>query len=111
MGRGWGNLLKVIPLKKKEYIKFSKTWSSSCLCYEDYKNAIKNGVTVLVLGLIWMVVIFMTHKVNIRDPRNLTLYFCHRTLQDFLQAKLGREINGCFLLKEYVEINICHSYE
>ena len=37
------NDVKVIPLKKKEYLKLSKTWSSSRLCYEHYKNAIKNG--------------------------------------------------------------------
>ena len=29
VGQGWGSAFKVIPLKKKEYFKFSKTWSSS----------------------------------------------------------------------------------
>ena len=50
-------VLKVIPLKKKEYLKLPKTWSSSWLCYEHYKNAIKNGGHRARFCATWMAII------------------------------------------------------
>ena len=48
--------IKVIPLKKKEYLEFSKTWSSSYLYYEYYKNAIKNGGHRARFCVTWMAI-------------------------------------------------------
>ena len=50
------NPFKVIPLKKKEYLEFSKTWSSSYLYYEYYKNAIKNGGHRARFCVTWMAI-------------------------------------------------------
>ena len=47
----------MIPLKKKEYLEFSKTWSSSLLCYERYKNAIKIGGHRARFCATWMAII------------------------------------------------------
>ena len=46
----------MIPLKKKEYLEFSKTWSSSYLYYEYYKNAIKNGGHRARFCVTWMAI-------------------------------------------------------
>ena len=48
--------VKVIPLKKKESLEFSKTWSSSYLYYEYYKNAIKNGGHRACFCVTWMAI-------------------------------------------------------
>ena len=40
--------IKVIPLKLFYYQTFYETWRNEHSWYEHYKNAIKNGVTVLV---------------------------------------------------------------
>ena len=48
--------VKVIPLKKKESLEFSKTWSSSYLYYEYYKNAIKNGGHRARFCVTWMAI-------------------------------------------------------
>ena len=48
--------IKVIPLKKKEYLEFSKTWSSSYLYYEYYKNVIKNGGHRARFCVTWMAI-------------------------------------------------------
>ena len=45
----------LVPLQ--EYLKFSKTWSSSSLCYERYKNAIKNGGHRARFCATWMAII------------------------------------------------------
>ena len=42
------NVLKVIPLKLFFYQTFFETWRNEHSWYEHYKNATKNGVTVLV---------------------------------------------------------------
>ena len=54
---GLYSFIKVIPLKKKEYLKLSKTWSSLWLCYEHYKNAIKNGGHRARFCATWMAII------------------------------------------------------
>ena len=43
-----GTVLKVIPLKLSFYQTFFETWRNAHSCYEHYKNAMKNGITVLV---------------------------------------------------------------
>ena len=64
----------MIPLKKKEYLKLSKTWSSSGQCYEHYKNAIKYKIwgspCSFLCNLDGYYSKWMTQEVYIRNASN-----------------------------------------